>query len=147
MSGPGRLDSIWIKRAKRGPMDPADRARAVAGRGLEGNANQGGRRQVTLLSAERWAEMEAEYGSAVPHVVRRANLLVEGVPITGIRNRVLRVGPVRLRVLGETTPCERMNEGHPGLRPVMARDWRAGSFAEVLEGGEIAVGDPVAWEE
>lgn len=101
MSGPGRLAAVWLKRAKRGPMDAAERAELVAGRGLVDNANQGGRRQVTLLSADSWSAMEAEYGEAVPPAVRRANLLVAGVPLAGIRNRVLRVGSARLRVLGE----------------------------------------------
>lgn len=54
MSGEGRLEAIWIKRAKRGPMDPAPRARLVAGRGIAGNANQGGRRQVTVIARETW---------------------------------------------------------------------------------------------
>ena len=43
-----RLEQIWIKRVRRGPMDAADRARVVAGRGIVGNANQGGKRQVTM---------------------------------------------------------------------------------------------------
>ena len=46
----GHLRAIWIKRMKRGPMDPRETATLVPGRGLVGNANQGGRRQVTLIS-------------------------------------------------------------------------------------------------
>lgn len=37
----GRLEKIWIKRAKRGPMDGKDRATLIEGRGLVGSANQG----------------------------------------------------------------------------------------------------------
>ena len=40
-----RLRAIWIKRGSGGPMDARGQARTVAGRGLEGNANQGGEPQ------------------------------------------------------------------------------------------------------
>ena len=35
-------------------MDPTDRARVVAGKGIVGNANQGGKRQVTIVSDRHW---------------------------------------------------------------------------------------------
>ncbi|HZF09484.1 MAG TPA: MOSC domain-containing protein [Thermoanaerobaculia bacterium] len=142
---PGRLRAIFVKRAKRGPMDRAERAALVAGRGIVGNADQGRRRQVTILEAERWAEATAELGSSLDPAARRANLLIADLRLAGTRGRILAIGPCRLRILGETRPCERMDEALPGLRRAMDPDWRGGAFAEVLEGGEIAVGDPVAW--
>ena len=57
----GQLESIWVKRMKRGPMDALDRVRCVAGRGLAGNANQGGRRQVTIFSKETWERATAPF--------------------------------------------------------------------------------------
>ena len=45
----GTLVAIWRKRARRGPMDGALAGELVAGRGLAGNADQGRRRQVTLI--------------------------------------------------------------------------------------------------
>jgi MOSC domain-containing protein YiiM len=40
-----------------------------------------------------------------------------------------------------------MEETVPGLRTLMFPDWRGGAFAEILEGGPVAVGDPVAWDD
>jgi MOSC domain-containing protein YiiM len=142
----GRLEAIWIKRSHRGPMDPAPSARLVAGRGLAGNADQGGRRQVTLIDLAAWERLMQELGGSISPAARRANLLVSGIELAETRERVLRVGGCRLRVAGETRPCERMDEALPGLRDAMGRNWGGGVFAEVLDDGEIAVGDEVEWE-
>ncbi len=141
----GRVETIWIKRSKGGPMDGVERASAVPGRGLEGNANQGGKRQVTLLTVDRWAEVRAELGLDVDPSLRRANLYVSGVDLTDQGGRTLGVGGCRIRIHGETRPCRQMEEAQPGLEDALRADWRGGAYGEVLEGGPIAVGDPVGW--
>lgn len=142
----GRLERIWIKRSKRGPMDPKQGASLRANRGLVGNANQGGRRQVTVLSAERWASHMAALDATLDPSTRRANLLVSGIDFAASRGRVLRVGSVRIQIAGETKPCHQMDEALPGLQAVMRPDWGGGAFGIVLDDGDIAVGDAVRWD-
>jgi MOSC domain-containing protein YiiM len=143
----GRVEAIWIKRVRRGPMDPVDQAELRVGRGIVGNADQGGKRQVTLVEREVWDRLMGQVGGTLDPAARRANLLVSGVTLRETRGRVLRVGGCRLRIWGETRPCERMDEATAGLRQAMATDWNGGAFAEVLDNGEIRLGDPVAWDE
>ncbi|HET9766951.1 MAG TPA: MOSC domain-containing protein [Thermoanaerobaculia bacterium] len=146
MSDAGTLAAIWVKRCKRGPMDAALIGELVANRGLVGNANQGGRRQVTLIEEEVWAALMGELGAALPSSTRRANLVLRGLPLRDSRGRELRIGDCVLRIKGETKPCERMEEAQAGLRALMFPDWRGGAFAEVVVGGRICVGDPAAWD-
>ena len=127
-------------------MDPKGSALLEAGRGLAGNADRGGRRQVTLLSSERWNELMAEVGASIEPHTRRANLVVSGLDFQDTRGRILKVGSCRLRIGGETRPCELMDEAATGLQSAMRERWGGGVFAEVLDGGAIAVGDAVAWE-
>jgi MOSC domain-containing protein YiiM len=142
----GKVERIWSKRAHRGPMDPVEQATLEAGRGLVGSANYGGRRHITIISAERWAELTAVLGTDVEPSVRRANLLVSGIDLFESRNKTLRVGSCRLVIGGETRPCERMEEAHPGLQDAMRSRWGGGAWATVETGGEIRPGDAISWE-
>jgi len=147
MTQQGRLEAIWIKRFKRGPMDPATEATMVEGRGIEGNANQGGKRQVTIISKEMWEKLMNAVGGDQEPSSRRANLMVSGVDLSDTRGRVLAIGDVRIRIYGETRPCERMEEAQPGLKSAMEGSWNGGAFGEVLDDGTISVGDAVSWRE
>ena len=138
-----RLEQIWIKRMHRGPMDPAERARLVAGKGIVGNANQGGKRQVTIVSSKHWTDVTAPLGNTPDPRLRRANLLVSDVDFRDARGKILTIGTVRVRIYGETRPCEQMEAAVPGLKDAMSVPWGGGAFGEVLDDGEIAVGDPV----
>jgi MOSC domain-containing protein YiiM len=139
------LHQIWIKRAHRGVMDPAVRAMLLAGRGIVGNADQGGRRQVTLIDLERWHELMDRLRSDLETSARRANLVIDSLDLFDSRGKTLSIGNVRLHVLGETRPCERMEEAMPGLQAAMRERWGGGAYAEVIEGGDISVGDVVEW--
>jgi MOSC domain-containing protein YiiM len=128
-------------------MDAVRHATLVAGRGLDGNVDRSRRRQVTILSREAWSAALADLGADVNPSARRANFLISGLPLTGTRGRVLRIGDARLIVGGETRPCERMDEACAGLQAALSPDWRAGVFAQVLHGAIVHVGDPVGWDD
>ena len=111
-------------------MDPVDSAVLAPGQGLQGNANRGGRRQVTIISSERWAELTAALEADIPPDTRRANLMVSGLDLEKTRGRILRIGSTRLKINGETRPCEQMEEAHPGLQSAMRERWGGGALTD-----------------
>ena len=138
-----RLEQIWVKRMHRGPMDAADRARVVAGKGIVGNANQGGKRQVTIVSNKHWQDVTSPLGATPDPRLRRANLLVSDIDFSDAHGKILKIGAIRVRIYGETRPCEQMEMAAPGLQAAMSGPFGGGAFGEVLDDGEIAVGDAV----
>ena len=147
MTQTGKLEAIWLKRMRRGPMDPVGRATLKANQGLVGNANQGGKRQVTLIEREIWDRLMAEVGADLDPSARRANLLLSGIRLAHTHNRILRIGNCRIQIWGETKPCEMMEDAWPGLKDTMTDNWAGGAFGVILDDGEIAIGDPVEWVE
>ena len=143
----GRLEQIWTKRFHRGPMEPVSTARLQVGCGLADNADFGGKRQITLMSRERWEIVTNAMNVVLDPILRRANLLVSGINLQESRNRVIRIGPCRIRLVGETRPCERMDLVHPGLCAALDSDWNGGAYGEVLDSGEITINDEVRWEQ
>ena len=143
----GRIEAIWVKRATRGPMDAVKGATLIADQGIEGNANQGGWRQVTIISKEAWQAAEAGLGAPVEPSSRRANVMVSGIDLRESRDRVIALGPCTVHIRGETRPCTRMDEAHAGLRDALDPDWRGGAFGVVATGGRLSVGDAARWVE
>ena len=141
----GEIVAIWIKRFKHGPMDSVMEAEAVEGRGLKNNANQGGKRQVTLIDESRWREAQEQVGVDVDPRTRRANVMLRGVDLERTNGRLLRIGSSVVRIYGETRPCEQMEEAQAGLRKALEPRWRGGAFGEIVSGGIIRVGDPAEW--
>ncbi len=126
-------------------MDGVLFAEAVEGRGLAGNANQGGKRQVTIIDETRWREAEEELGVSVDPSARRANVMLRGIDLYAQRGRMLRIGNCVIRIYNETRPCEQMDDAQPGLRNALKPRWRAGAYGEVVESGVIRIGDVAEW--
>ncbi len=142
----GKVEAIWVKRSFGGVMDPADEVDLVAGKGIVHDASFGrSRRQVTVIEKEVFDRVRRSLPGAEP-AMRRANIMVSGVRLADSRNRILRVGGIRLRLGGETTPCERMDEQCEGLRAALASDWGGGAHGVVLDDGLVRVGDEATLE-
>src|SRR5439155_3607647 len=142
MGEKGKLLGIATRPAQRAPMNEVFTARITTGRGVDGDTRgKPGRRQVTVMTRSAWEAACAELGADwLPWTTRRANLLVDGIELQGKIGYDLRVGDAVLTISGETRPCERMNQAHPGLMVALDPEWRGGVTCRVTRSGDIAVG-------
>jgi MOSC domain-containing protein YiiM len=145
MTNTGRVVAIWIKRDHGRAMDSVRRARLVTGMGIVGNADFAAKRQVTLIELEVFASLPAHIREAVDPSVRRANVMTSGVRLARMAGHVLHIGPCRILIRGEAKPCHRMDQACPGLVTALEPDWGGGAWGDVLDDGEIQVGDAVRW--
>ena len=148
----GRVVNIFIAPEAGAPMQAVEAARAVPGKGLEGDRYFDGKgsfsrwpgphREMTLIAEEGLAAMEEETGIAFPAAASRRNVLVRGIPLNDLVDQTFQVGDVQLRGIRLAQPCKylaRITEEAvlPGLVD------RGGLRARILTEGTIRVGDVV----
>jgi len=141
---PGKILKLWLKPARRAPMQEVESLHLSVAGGILGGADRSKRRQVTILSAEAWRDTVESLGEDVDPAIRRANVFIDRLDLEKSRGGVLEANGVRLLVGGEVTPCDKMDKLVPGLRSAMKPHWRGGVFARVLNDGIIRTGDGIS---
>ena len=137
------IAGIAVRTSRGGPMQTLDAATATAGGGLAEDIRVSRQRGITLLSRSAWAEAIAELGAELPWHTRRANVLVDDLPLAELIGKSVRLGEVVLQIHAETEPCEMMDRQYPGLRRALEPNCRAGVYGQVLMGGRLRIGDHV----
>jgi MOSC domain len=146
-AGTGMLEEIWIAAAAGEPARRLESARALAGRGLEGDRHVAGAgtfptgvpgSALTLIAAEVCESFDPPLG---PDEHRR-NLVTRGIDLNALVGCEFAIGGVRCRGMRLCEPC-RVMQGYadrPVLRPLVHR---GGLRADILEDGNLQVGDAV----
>jgi MOSC domain-containing protein YiiM len=157
----GRVVSIHLAREASAPMQSVGEARAVPGRGLEGDRyylNTGfyskksspGGREVTLIEMESVEALDGgmknsdgeRYGIKLAAADSRRNIATSGVPLNHLVGREFWVGEIRLRGARLCEPCKHLDElTQPGVMAGLVH--RGGLRAQILNEGVIRVGDAV----
>ncbi len=147
----GTLVSINIAPDAKAPMRSVSEARAVPGRGLEGDRyfDQKGTfskpqpdRELTLIEAEAIEAMRHELNVDYGLSDSRRNLVTRGVPLNHLVGREFWVGEVKARGLRLCEPCSHLQKlSHERVLPGLVH--RGGLRAQILSEGMIRVGETV----
>lgn len=138
-------------------MEARDRVGAVAGAGLDGDRYASGigtysrtgrgARDVTLIEREAVDAVRStdDGGVDVREDETRRNLVTEGVALNHLVGRTFRVGAVRMRGVRLSEPCVYLEQltGLAGVRGAFVH--RGGLRAEILDDGDLRVGDPISY--
>ena len=110
--------------------------------GLRLRVHPGSGRALTLIEAEVIESLRGDAGIALAPGDARRNLVTRGVGLNALDGRRFRVGSVLCQGTRLCEPCNYLDAiaGMPLLQPLRNR---GGLRADVLEDGEIAIGDAV----
>ena len=150
----GSVERIFLHAGARGgdPMLAVESVRVVVAGGLSGDrffqgegsvaVKRGADREVSLIEAEAIEAVAREGKVRLSPEQSRRNIVTRGVALNHLVGREFRVGPVVLRGIRLCEPCKHLESlTEPGM--LMALLHRGGLRAQVVEGGEVRVGDPV----
>jgi MOSC domain-containing protein YiiM len=157
----GTVVSIHIAKEAGQPMETVSEARAVPGRGLEGDRYFLGRgiyspkpgyggREVTLIEVEAVEALFDGVQNAEGHRLgiklspaeTRRNIATAGVPLNHLVDREFWVGDVLMRGTRLCEPCKYLESlTQPGVLGGLIH--RGGLRAQILTAGTIRSGDPV----
>ena len=148
----GRVESIHIAAEIAGPVEPVERVSALAGRGLEGDRKfaaagdpshaPGEGRDLTLIEAEALEGVSSDHGIELAPGESRRQVTTRGIGLNELVGRRFRVGSVEAVGVEPCDPCRHLERlTQPGVLKALVN--RGGLRADIVEGGEIAVGDEV----
>ena len=148
----GRVESIHLAVSKGQPMLAIDRIRVIAGVGLEGDRyatarghfsmSPGTGRALTLIEAEVLESLRDSLGIVLKPGEARRNVTTRGIALNALVGHRFRIGSVLCEGARLCVPCSYLEVlvGKPLLNPLHQR---GGLRADVLEDGEIRIGDEV----
>jgi MOSC domain-containing protein YiiM len=144
-SRPGRIETINLAASAGAPATAVQAARALPGRGLEGDRHVTGQgtfpsgppgSALTLIEAE----VCESFAPPLEPGVHRRNLVTRGIALNDLVGREFTIGAVRCRGMRLCEPCTVL-QGYAGRPVLRALVHRGGLRADILEEGEIRVGD------
>lgn len=146
MTGPATITGIHVAKATRLPMRAVDAVEVEAGKGIVGDRYHGTKhRHVTVQSQDDLDEATRLYGAPVPAHLTRRNLTVSHGVVPRTPGTRIRIGAVLLEAVRVAAPCKLLDDTI-GVGAQHALRHRGGTVFRVLEGGSVAVGDPVDLE-
>lgn len=135
--------ALHVAKATRLPMRAVESVEVEAGKGIVGDRYHGTKhRHVTVQSQDDLDTATNLHGSEVRAELTRRNVTISEGPVPREPGARIRIGDVLLEVVRVAAPCKLLDDTiGRGAQEALRR--RGGSVCRVLEGGTVAVGDPV----
>jgi MOSC domain-containing protein YiiM len=144
----GNVEWIGIRPSRDEPMIALESVHIKFGKGLEGDRFSGSvdnPRQVTLIQQEHLIVIASCLRrELIPASLLRRNIVVSGINLLALKNKIFRVGEAVLEYTGHCHPCSKM-ESQLGEGGYNAMRGHGGITARVCEAGLVRLRDEVSY--
>lgn len=148
----GAVEGIYITPTASAVPKAVPSARAVPGRGLEGDRyfdgsgtysqTPGAGRQLTAIDEAALRSLETDHGIKIEPGASRRNLTIRGADLPSLVGKRFWIGEVLCEGMRECPPCGHLESlSAPGVARALIH--RGGLRMEIIQGGTIRVGDEI----
>jgi MOSC domain-containing protein YiiM len=136
----GSVEGITLVLDSAGAIRRVESVGAEAGKGLEGDCHD----DLTLIAAEALEGLREDTGIELAGHDTRRNVLTRGIDLNALVGQRFKVGSVEAVGVELAEPCTKLRRltGEPGVLRGLVH--RGGLRADVVAGGEIAIGDEIS---
>lgn len=152
MPNEGTIEAIHVAPEAEAPMESRDTVEAIAGQGIKGDryfkdigtfsdVPRGGL-EITLTEAEAIEAVERETELSIDFDEHRRNVTTRGVALNHLVGEHFRVGDAICEGIRLCEPCDHLQRlTFDGINDALTH--RGGLRAEIIEDGELSVGDTI----
>ena len=145
MSTTGKIVGLCIRPGRRQTPEERPSLTIAPGTGVVDDHGTSEKRQITIMAQEAWNDAAGLVDGDPSWTTRRANVLVEGVDLESLLlGGRLTLGECEISIVGETFPCDQMDEACDGLKNALLPETRGGVYGRIENAGTISVGDVAA---
>src|SRR5215831_4153913 len=149
----GRVVQILVSSSPSAIMEERQSARAVPGRGLEGDRYFDGNGtfsphpmkpayELTLIEKEKIDEFRLQSGLPFTSHLARRNVVTQGIDLNSLVGKLFSIGEVTARGIKLCEPCDHL-AGISFPEVLKALVHKGGLRAQIVTGGVVRVGDSV----
>jgi len=140
-----KVFEIGISDNIKGEMKNVNNIKIFAGKGLEGDrhfkVNNDKRRQITLIEFENINYYNKISGTSFKPISFRRNIITQGIKLNDFLNKEFLIGKVKVKAHDLCRPCKYLQEKLKQNNIIKEFMHKGGLRCEILDDGEIAVGD------
>ena len=141
----GKVIKIGISEKKGEKIFDVNESQAVQGKGLINDRHyridNDKKCQITLIEIENINYYNKIYGTSIPSIDFRRNIITEGIRLNGLVGKVFFVGKIKVKAHDLCRPCKHLQDLLEKKNIIKEFLLKGGLRCEILTSGKIFVGD------
>ena len=142
-----KVFEIAISQNPKGKMESRKSVKVVSGKGIVNDRkfkdNNDKKRQITLIEIENIKYYNQITGTLIPPIEFRRNIITEGIRLNELVGKEITIGEIKMKAHDLCRPCKYLQDSFKQKNVIKELLFKGGLRCELLNDGEITVGDLV----